>query len=81
MGEKSETEKAIIEALRSREVWQRRKPLHHPQSKSYERGSPSTTTTQIGLIKLSDMYGSESAKNTNESPPNTQNGSGSRRKH
>lgn len=81
VGEKSETEKAIIEALRSREVWQRRKPLHHPQPKSYERSSSSTPTTQIGLTKLSDTYGSDSAKNTDEWSQNYQNGSGSRTKH
>ena len=48
VGEKSATEKAIIEALRQREVWQRRKALHHPQLKTTEHSSSSTPTTQIG---------------------------------
>lgn len=68
MGEKSPTEKAIIEALQIRDVWQRRKSLQYPQRKSSEHGASSTPTTQIGFTKMSDMYGSDSPKNTDEAP-------------
>lgn len=68
VGEKSPTEKAIIEALQIRDVWQRRKSLQYPQPKSNEHRSSSSPTTQIGFTKMSDMYGSDSAKNTDESP-------------
>ena len=53
MGEKSPTEKAIIEALQIRDVWQRRKSLQYPQRKSSEHGVSSTPTTQIGFTKMS----------------------------
>ena len=81
VGEKSATEKAIIEALRQRDIWARRKALHHPQPKTSEHSSSTTPTTQIGLTKLSDMYGSDSAKYTEELPPGYQSGSGGRTKH
>jgi len=64
VGEKSATEKAMIEALQSREVWQRRASLQYPQNNQNQHGSSSPPTTQIGLTKLSDMYGSDSANNT-----------------
>ena len=68
MGEKSATEKAIIEALQIRDVWQRRQSLQYPQPKSNEHGPSSTPTTQIGFTQMSNMYGSDSPKNTDESP-------------
>ena len=62
MGEKTATEKAIIEALQARDVWQRQKAREQSRSKSIEHGPSSTTpTTQIGFTKLSDMYGADEA--------------------
>ena len=65
VGEKSMTEKAIIEALQAREVWQRRKSLQHSQAKISEPSS--TPTTQLGFTKMSDIYGGNSPTNIDES--------------
>jgi len=61
VGEKTATEKAIIEALQARDVWQRQKAREQSRSKSIEHGPSSTPTTQIGFTKLSDMYGADEA--------------------
>ena len=66
MGEKSPTEKAMIEALQARDVWQRRKSLQHSQTKISQ--SSSTPTTQMGFTKLSEIYGEDSPTNIDESP-------------
>ena len=64
MGEKTATEKAIIDALQARDEWQRRKSLQHTLSKSTK---PSTPTTHMGFTKMSDMYGGDSPKGIEES--------------
>ena len=67
VGEKSATEKAIIEALQARDVWKKRKSLPHSQQhKISEHGPPSTPTTQFGFTKMSDMYGGDSPENIDE---------------
>lgn len=65
VGEKSPTEKAIIEALQAREVWQRRISLQHSQARTSEPSS--TPITQLGFTKMSDIYGGDSPTNLDES--------------
>ena len=67
VGEKTPTEKAIIEALRIRDVRQRQKTRQYPQPKSHDHRSSSSPSSQISFTKMSDMYGSDSPKNTEES--------------
>jgi len=64
VGEKTATEKAIIDALQTRDVWQRRKSLQHSLPKSSE---PSTPTTHMDFIKMSERYGGDSPKSIDES--------------
>ena len=70
MGEKSLTEKAIIEALKARDA--RREPASVQQGHQYSLSL--TPTTQIGFTKMSDMYGEPRHSPTdkeNSSPSNS----------
>ena len=70
MGEKSQTEKAIIEALKARD--DRREPTSVQQGHQYSLSL--TPTTQIGFTKMSDMYGEprhSTSDKENSSPSNS----------
>jgi len=71
VGEKSLTEKAIIEALQARDARMGRSSLQrsYQQPKISEHSPSLTPTTQIGFTKMSDMYGESrhSPKNEDES--------------
>ena len=74
VGEKTATEKAIIAALHTRDVWQRRQ-----KHSSEETVNP---TMQTGLPKLSDMYGNNnSAQGKYESPRHSRSGSENKTKY
>ena len=59
MGEKSLTERAIIEALQARDARRKRASLQRDyQTPKISEHSPSITpTTQMGFTKMSDIYG------------------------
>lgn len=59
MGEKSLTERAIIEALQARDARKQRSSLQRDyQTPQISEHSPSISpSTQMGFTKMSDMYG------------------------
>ena len=67
MGEKSLTEKAIIEALQARDARRERSSLQ----RGHQHSPSLTPTTQVAYTKMSDMYGEprHSPNNKDDSSP------------